>query len=207
MSSTEQPFDNFKTAMCRDPLNCKWGDDCGYAHTIAELRKTKMCRYIGRCTNKQCTFAHDPSELVGSDTSSAKPAVSDLRKTKMCRYVGRCTNKQCTFAHHPSELVVLKKYKPVVKAEPKKTVEKAVSKTAWAEKVRSAKQDLFDSDSESEDDVFDPATLGYDEAWKLYTKYMKDHDLDDNSWGDRSVIDTPWDDWRDNLAIHIPVSV
>ena len=173
MTSTQQPFNQFKTAMCRNPKECKWGKDCGYAHTIAELRKTKMCRYVGKCTNKRCTFAHHQSELVGCGPAPKKQEPVKILKK-------------------PTKVV------KVVKAT------KVATQTKW---VNAVKQDLFDSDSESESetDTFDPALLGYDEAWKLYSKYMDDHGLDDDSWGDRSVIDTPWLDWRDDISIQIPL--
>ena len=175
MTSTQQPFNQFKTAMCRNPKECKWGKDCGYAHTIAELRKTKMCRYVGRCTNKRCTFAHHQSELVGCG-----PAPKKVTPVKILK---RPTNGCAPW-----------------RSRVKQT-------TKWVKVVKVVKQDLFDSDSESESetDTFDPALLGYDEAWKLYSKYMDDHGLDDDSWGDRSVIDTPWLDWRDDISIQIPL--
>ena len=64
-----------KTRMCNDPNNCKWGENCRYAHCEDELRtleenaediqwtnyRTKLCRHFlnGKCKfGSKCAFLH-----------------------------------------------------------------------------------------------------------------------------------------------------
>jgi len=79
---------NFKTKMCRDIPNCKFGALCWFAHSEDELVgfgeeplpanwKTKMCANGPNCKFAHtCWFAHSPSELrLASDPLPTRKAL------------------------------------------------------------------------------------------------------------------------------------
>ena len=174
MSSTQDSFNPFKTAMCRDAKNCKFGKECRWAHSIAELRKTKMCRYVGRCTNKQCTFAHKASELAVNDTKKVQVLKRTVAKVPVPVKSRKLPSATMLFDSESD-------------TEPDE-----------ADKV------LMVSETETDDDL-DISNLGYDEVLGLYTKYMSDHDLDDNLWGDQSVAPPKYAEWRGDICIQTPI--
>lgn len=52
---------NFKTSMCKNLLNCAFGDKCRFAHSKEELRKAR-CMYGVNCKNPYCTYEHSADE-------------------------------------------------------------------------------------------------------------------------------------------------
>eukprot|EP00746_Dinoflagellata_sp_MGD_P145513 gnl/MRDRNA2_/MRDRNA2_78115_c0_seq1.p1 gnl/MRDRNA2_/MRDRNA2_78115_c0~~gnl/MRDRNA2_/MRDRNA2_78115_c0_seq1.p1 ORF type:complete len:367 (+),score=41.56 gnl/MRDRNA2_/MRDRNA2_78115_c0_seq1:117-1217(+) len=98
----------WKTRMCEFHQHgtCRDGSDCVFAHSEQELKPrpdlscTRLCPVLvqtGRCTAKNCTYAHSTEEMI-SDA---------CQKTKLCRFwpVGKCNlGNQCRFAHSADEL-------------------------------------------------------------------------------------------------------
>jgi len=54
--------DNYKTAMCKDIMGCKYGKKCRFAHSVEELR-VRDCRFGNRC-RKICNRATDPCNRI-----------------------------------------------------------------------------------------------------------------------------------------------
>lgn len=52
---------NFKTSMCKNLLNCAFGDKCRFAHSKEELRKAR-CMYGVNCKNPYCNYEHSSDE-------------------------------------------------------------------------------------------------------------------------------------------------
>lgn len=52
---------NFKTSMCKNLLNCAFGEKCRFAHSKEELRKAR-CMYGVNCKNHFCTYEHSADE-------------------------------------------------------------------------------------------------------------------------------------------------
>lgn len=52
---------NFKTSMCKNLLNCAFGDKCRFAHSKEELRKAR-CMYGVNCKNPYCNYEHSADE-------------------------------------------------------------------------------------------------------------------------------------------------
>lgn len=106
-SKKQNGKDLTKTKLCAFGRtgSCRYGDDCIFAHTMAELRsapnltKTQLCsKYMeGKCTDTNCNFAHGEAELRDRPTF----------KKKQCSWFsqGKCRNgAKCGFAHGYQEL-------------------------------------------------------------------------------------------------------
>jgi hypothetical protein len=52
---------NYKTSMCKNLMNCVFGEKCRFAHSKEELRKAR-CMYGVNCKNHFCTYEHSADE-------------------------------------------------------------------------------------------------------------------------------------------------
>jgi hypothetical protein len=107
-SRTLYPF--FKTVMCKNHPNCKYGDRCNFAHGPEELRKldeTILCALprpkSPDSDTSSVTAASDRNSESGSSTGGAANF-----KTRMCKNYeknGFCKfGDKCNFAHGRDEL-------------------------------------------------------------------------------------------------------
>jgi len=96
------------TRLCTFHLRgeCKYGNQCTFAHTsnqlqrTPDLRKTRLCKAFaaGRCDESVCNFAHGQAELR---------ATGICYKKALCAWhaKGKCINgDRCRFAHGVHEL-------------------------------------------------------------------------------------------------------
>merc|ERR1712216_528721 len=101
------PF--FKTVMCKNYPNCKYGDRCNFAHGPDELRKldetilNAVARPKSPDSDTSSTTASDRHSEAGSSTGGAANF-----KTRMCKNYeknGFCKfGDRCNFAHGRDEL-------------------------------------------------------------------------------------------------------
>lgn len=95
-----------KTRICKfwERNRCQRGSACDYAHGAVELaeppnlERTAFCPKVDNCTDPDCKFAHDLTELR---------ATGVFHKTAMCRLYrgGLCwMGESCRHAHDRSEL-------------------------------------------------------------------------------------------------------
>ncbi|KAF4675324.1 hypothetical protein FOL47_007942 [Perkinsus chesapeaki] len=104
-NNAERLRKRYKVRMCIYYLagGCTEGENCTFAHSPEELAnpKTVMCPSGARCTDRNCPFAHDKSELVVGHQRVIQ---------QMCKYIGpgfRGCNAGdcCRFAHTRDELL------------------------------------------------------------------------------------------------------
>ncbi len=183
---TMTTFDNHKTKWCQNGQDCEFGKRCSYAHTMKELRRTKMCHMGDQCHNKMCTYAHNKSELTGP---------RDLRWTKMCRKMN-CTSAMCTYAHSTDELVTSDSTEPMTVLKtpfaPKKRIDlgtrsyRPVTPTSPAPKQAAVGIPKPQAKKAQPKEIPEERLLEEDETYTMfqeslarYKKYLEENDLDD----------------------------
>lgn len=101
------PF--FKTVMCKNYPDCKYGDRCNFAHGDKELRKLDetILNAVARPTSPDSDTSSQTASERRSDSGSTTGGASNF-KTRMCKNYeknGYCKfGERCNFAHGRDEL-------------------------------------------------------------------------------------------------------